>query len=101
VKRLAKKTSQRAAGPSFDEALKQVEGIVARIESGEIGLEESIAEYERGAALIKACRESLQRAEQRVRDLTAQMNADSGPGVAPEDKDEDDGEETDAEDAPF
>lgn len=63
--------------PSFDDALEEIEQIVARIESGEVGLEKSIAEYERGAALIKLCRETLQRAEQRVRDLTAQMHADA------------------------
>jgi exodeoxyribonuclease VII small subunit len=63
--------------PSFDEALEEIEQIVARIESGEVGLEKSISEYERGAALIKACRDTLQRAEQRVRDLTAQMQADA------------------------
>lgn len=63
--------------PTFDEAIEEIEAIVARIESGEIGLERSIAEYERGAALIRACRETLQKAEQRVRDLTAQMHAET------------------------
>jgi len=57
-----------------------VEGIIERIESGQIGLERSLAEYERGVALIKRCRQVLDRAEQRVEELTAQMQADATKG---------------------
>ncbi len=77
---MSKKKTDEA--PGFDEALAEVERIIARIESGEIGLEKSIAEYERGAEMIRRCRESLQRAEQRVKDLTARMQADT-TGEAP------------------
>lgn len=66
----------------FDKSLEQVEGIIRRIESGEIGLEASIAEYEKGVGLLRACRERLQLAEQRVKDLTAQLQADVGSGGA-------------------
>jgi len=61
----------------FEKAVEQVEKIIERIESGEIGLEKSIVEYERGVALLKRCREVLDRAEQKVQDLTAQMQADA------------------------
>jgi exodeoxyribonuclease VII small subunit len=64
----------------FEKAVEQVEGIIERIESGQIGLERSIAEYERGVALIKRCRQVLDRAEQRVEELTAQMQADAARG---------------------
>lgn len=57
---------------SFEQALEGLESIVERIERGEVGLEESIAEYERGVALIKRCREILGRAEQRVEELNKQ-----------------------------
>ncbi len=63
--------------PDFDQALAEVEKIIARIESGEIGLEQSIAEYERGATLLRVCRERLVKAEQKVRDLTAQLQTDA------------------------
>jgi exodeoxyribonuclease VII small subunit len=59
----------------FEEALEQVEAIIEKVESGQIGLEEAIAQYERGAALILRCRKILDRAEQRVQELTAQMGA--------------------------
>lgn len=69
----------------FEEALEQVEAIIEKVESGQIGLEDSIAQYERGAALILRCRKILDRAEQRVQELTAQMSTkasggDEGPG---------------------
>lgn len=62
-------------GPSFEQAVQQLEQIIERIESGQVGLEQSISEYERGVALIKRCRQVLDRAEQRVEELTAQMQA--------------------------
>jgi exodeoxyribonuclease VII small subunit len=61
--------------PGFEEALELVEAIIEKVESGQIGLEESIAQYERGAALILRCRKILDRAEQRVQELTAQMGS--------------------------
>jgi exodeoxyribonuclease VII small subunit len=54
---------------SFEEAMRQLEAIVDRIESGEAGLEESLKEYERGVLLREHCREILARTEQRVSEL--------------------------------
>jgi exodeoxyribonuclease VII small subunit len=65
-----KPTSESPAhAPGFEESLAQLESIIERIESGEIGLEQSIAEYERGMTLIGRCREILEKAEQRVEEL--------------------------------
>jgi exodeoxyribonuclease VII small subunit len=75
---MAKKVSKAAESePSFEEALERVEGIIARIESGEVGLEDSIDEYEKGVALLGRCREILDRAEQRVEDLTSRMRSEA------------------------
>jgi len=52
--------------PTFEEALGRLEVIAERIEKGEIGLEESIAEYEKGMLLVKHCREVLAKAEQKI-----------------------------------
>jgi exodeoxyribonuclease VII small subunit len=49
--------------------IENLEQIIERIEGGETGLEQSIAEYEKGMALIKRCREVLLRAEQKVEEL--------------------------------
>lgn len=51
---------------SFEDALKQLEEIVGRLESGRVELEESIAIYERGAALKAHCEARLKDAEARI-----------------------------------
>ena len=65
---------------SFEEALARLEQIIEKIESGEVGLEKAIAEYERGVALIRRCKDILQKAEQRVDELTRQGPGAPGPG---------------------
>jgi len=81
AKRVAKKAGKRkGADLGFEEALEAVESIIERIESGEVGLEDSIAEYEKGAALLKRCRATLERAEQRIRELTAEELEESSRG---------------------
>ncbi len=72
----SKKPGDSAKPLDFEKAMEQIEEIIARIESGEIGIEQSLAEYERGASLLKQCREIVQRAEQRVQELNAQMQID-------------------------
>jgi exodeoxyribonuclease VII small subunit len=51
---------------SFEAALKEFEAIVARLEQGEVELEDSIALYERGQALKAHCEEKLKAAEGRL-----------------------------------
>jgi len=51
---------------TFEQALGKLEKIVEQIESGQIGLEESIARYEEGTTLIKQCRTILDAAEKRI-----------------------------------
>jgi exodeoxyribonuclease VII small subunit len=51
---------------SFESALKELESIVARLEQGEVDLEDSIALYERGQALKAHCETKLKAAESRL-----------------------------------
>ncbi len=51
---------------SFEEAIAELEQIVQRLEQGQVPLAESIAIYERGAALKKHCEKLLQQAEARI-----------------------------------
>ncbi len=55
---------------TFERALKELEGIVSRLERGDVELEESIAIYERGEALRDHCDRLLKQAEARVEKLT-------------------------------
>jgi len=51
---------------SFETALRELEGIVTRLEQGEVDLEDSIALYERGQALKIHCEKKLKAAESRL-----------------------------------
>ena len=54
---------------SFEEALAELESIVKKLETGEAPLEESIAIYERGAALKAHCETKLKSAELKVEQI--------------------------------
>lgn len=58
------------AGLSFEEALRALETIVRRLESGDVPLDESITLYAQGEALRKQCAERLADADARIRKLT-------------------------------
>ena len=62
--------AKQGTPPTFEEAVAQLEQIVAAIESGQIGLEESLAKYEQGMELVKRCRGILDKAEKRIEQLT-------------------------------
>jgi exodeoxyribonuclease VII small subunit len=51
---------------SFEDALEELEQILGQIEQGQVGLEESLAKYERGTFLIQHCRGVLQGAEKQI-----------------------------------
>ena len=55
---------------SFETALRELEGIVGRLERGDVELEESISIYERGEALKDHCDRLLKQAEAKVEKLT-------------------------------
>jgi exodeoxyribonuclease VII small subunit len=54
------------SGYSFEKAVAELESIVARLERGDVALDESIAIYERGEALKKHCEKLLTAAENRI-----------------------------------
>jgi exodeoxyribonuclease VII small subunit len=58
-----------AKNPSFEEALKKLEGIVEAMEADDLPLETLIARYEEGARLAKICQEKLAEAELKIQQL--------------------------------
>lgn len=64
---------------SFEAALAELEQVVARLESQNVALEESIALYARGAALREHCDAKLKAAEARVEEIT--RGADGSPAA--------------------
>ncbi len=71
VKHMADKEQKNNIGElSFEEAITGLTDIVGRIEQGQIPLQDSLEQYERGMALIKHCRTVLQNAEERIEKIT-------------------------------
>lgn len=66
---------------TFEQALSRLDEIVAAMESGEIGIEESITRYEEAMQLAAQCRAIIDRAEQRIKqiqlDHAGQLKVDS------------------------
>jgi exodeoxyribonuclease VII small subunit len=72
---------------SFEQALKELETIVDRLEKGDVELEASILIYERGEALKSHCETLLRKAEAKVEKIT--LNASGEPaGTEPLDVEE-------------
>lgn len=65
-----KKQKSDADKLSFEGAIKELTDIVGKIEQGEIPLQDSLEQYEKGMALIKQCRTILQKAEERIEKIT-------------------------------
>jgi exodeoxyribonuclease VII small subunit len=60
----------------FSDALAELESIVAALEGGQLDLEDSLARYERGVALLRACQARLTEAEQKVTMLMGELEDD-------------------------
>lgn len=80
---MAKKQSAPDAStpPDFEQSLAELETLVEQMESGDLTLEKSLSQFERGMALSKACQEALTAAQLRVDTLLENDHAD---GAAPD-----------------
>lgn len=74
--------SELVSALSFEDALKRLETIVARLESGDASLDESIALYSEGDGLRAQCEARLKDAQMRIEKIS--LGSDGKPqGVAP------------------
>ena len=81
IRSMAKKT--QTPPKTFEDALTELEQILAEIESGEMGLEESLTKYERGNFLIQHCRGVLNSAERQIELLNRSAeDTNAGTGAA-------------------
>jgi len=72
--------SKISKAPAFEDALAELEKIVATMEAGQLPLEESLAAYKRGTELLKFCQQKIQDAESQVRVLTESNQLENFPG---------------------
>jgi exodeoxyribonuclease VII small subunit len=64
-----------AQEPSFEEAQRELEQIVERLESGKASLDEAIQLWERGEELYRVCSSKLDAAEGRIEELAKRVEA--------------------------
>jgi exodeoxyribonuclease VII small subunit len=65
-KKTAKSTPEKSAAMNFEKALKELEEIANSLEEGELSLDESIRQFEKGMQLSKFCRQKLDEAERKI-----------------------------------
>ncbi len=71
----------------FEQALAELEGLVARLERGDLPLDEALKVFERGVALTRHCQTSLQAAQQKVEIL---LKRNGQPQIEPFEQSADD-----------
>jgi exodeoxyribonuclease VII small subunit len=68
---------------TFEDALAQLEEVVARLEDESVGLEEALRLFERGVKLARRCRTQLESVERRVEQLLSEAGEGERPETAP------------------
>jgi exodeoxyribonuclease VII small subunit len=76
---MAKASLPSNAPASYEAAVQELEQLVARMESGQLALDDMLGAYQRGAVLLAYCRERLTAVENQVRMLE---DGESKPGSA-------------------
>ena len=71
-------------GQTFEELQRELDDLVARLERGDVPLDEALALYERGDTLHRALAERLDRAELRIEELRAQEGTDARDSASTE-----------------
>ena len=70
--------------PSFEELQRELDELVARLERGDVLLNEALALWERGQELYRACADRLDRAELRIEELRLGERQLEGDSAAPD-----------------
>jgi exodeoxyribonuclease VII small subunit len=82
---VAKKTEEF----DFEKSLQELESLVERLEAGDLSLEESLKDFERGVALTRACQKALAEAEQKVQILLNEQGKEKLQSFSEQENNED------------
>ena len=66
---------------TYEQQLQQLETLIKQLENGDLSLDQTLAAYEQGIGLIRACQQQLEHAEQRIQQLG--HNADGEETLLP------------------
>ena len=72
-----KHVTKKIRSIDFEAAMAELEGIVERLEHGDLPLEESLKQFERGVELTRTCQTALRQAEQKVQVLNAKPGGEA------------------------
>ena len=95
---MSAKKARKSDSPDFERAMAELEEAVRCLEAGDLPLEESLAAFEKGVALVRALHARLDAVQMRIDELTqgaggaASLAPFSGPGSRAAIADDDDGE---------
>jgi exodeoxyribonuclease VII small subunit len=78
-------TENTAKFPDFEKALAELEALVEKLETGELTLDESLADFKRGVELTRQCQAALDQAQQTVEQLMNPADEDSAETFDPDD----------------
>ena len=70
---MSKKLPSSSQPDSFEAAMTELSELVSQMEAGELPLEASVSAYQRGSELIKYCARQLDKVEQQVKVLDANL----------------------------
>jgi exodeoxyribonuclease VII small subunit len=73
------KAASAPADLTYEAALQELEALVARVESGQLPLDDLLVGYQRGAVLLKTCRDKLQAVEQQIKVLDGKADGEAKP----------------------
>jgi exodeoxyribonuclease VII small subunit len=75
--------------PDFEQSLTELEALVAKLEQGDVPLEEALKTFERGVALTRQCQTALRTAQQKVEVLLTKKGEETIESLVDEDEDDD------------
>jgi len=61
---------------TYEQQLQQLETLIKQLENGDLSLDQTLAAYEQGVALIRVCQQQLEQAEQRIQLLAHDANGE-------------------------
>ena len=76
--------------PDFEQSLTELEALVAKLEQGDVPLEEALKTFERGVALTRQCQAALRTAQQKVEVLLARNGEESIEALSDDEADDED-----------
>jgi exodeoxyribonuclease VII small subunit len=83
--------------PDFEQSLAELEALVAKLEQGDVPLEDALKTFERGVALTRQCQAALRTAQQKVEVLLARNGEETIEAFSDDEAEADDEDDDDAD----